>query len=125
MESSWLLTGPTQRNGGTIELGKTWCKWISKRLSYIKGKITTEKPIIAPALIVEISLTLYNEINEIAQAYEIPDEKIIKHTSPFPLSETTHSQKRVLLELQDTYDYRQITGPFDVTMAGFFSHQSS
>ena len=122
MESSWLLTGPTQRNGGTIELGKTWCKWISKRLSYVKRKITTEKPIIAPALIVEISLTFYNGTNEIAQAHEIPDEKIIKHSSPFPLSETTHSQKRVLLELLDTSDYRQISGPFGVTMAGGFFH---
>ena len=125
MESSWPVTRSTQRNGGTIELAKTWCKWIPQRLSYVKRKITAEKTIIAPTLIEEISLTFYNEINEIVQAHEIPDKKIIKQSSLLPLSETTHSQKRVRLELLDTSDYRQITGPCGVTMAGGFFQQSS
>ena len=83
------------------------------------------KPLIAAGLILEISLTFYNEINEIVQAQEIPSEMII-NTDQTPLlfvlisnySLGEKSTSRV--SVSATSDYCQITGAFGVTMAGVF-----
>ena len=101
-----------KENDGSIELGKKWCESISKRLGYVIRKATTAKPIIAPGLVKEIGLTIYNDINEIIQAHEIPHEMVINiDQTPLPF---------VLISkyTPGTSDYRQITGTFAVTMAG-------
>ena len=110
-----------KENGGTIELGKNWCELISKWLDYIKRKATTTKPIIAPGLILEISLTFSNEIKKIVQAHEIPSKMIINFNqtllpflliSNYTLAEKGTSRVSVL----GTSDYRQITGTFSVAI---------
>ena len=110
-----------KENGGTIELGKNWCELISKWLDYIKRKATTTKPIIAPGLILEISLTFSNEIKKIVQAHEIPSKMIINFNqtllpflliSNYTLAEKGTSRVSVL----GTSDYCQITGTFSLAI---------
>ena len=80
-------------NGGTIKLRKKWCKLISKRLCYVKRKVTTAKPVIAPGIILEIGLTFYDKTNEIVQAMRFQLKWLstsIKHRYLLSVSATTH-----------------------------------
>ena len=114
-----------KENGGTITLGIKWCESISKRLGYVKRKVNTAKPLIAPGLIKEIGLTFYNDINEIVHGHAIPAEMIINiDQTPLPFvlirKYTLEKKGSSRVSVPGTYDYRQITGTFAISMAGSF-----
>ena len=90
-------------------------------MDYVQRKATTAKPIIAPGLILEISLTFSNDIKKIVQAHEIPAEMIININqtllpflliSNYTLAEKGTSRVSVL----GTSDYHQITGTFSLAI---------
>lgn len=97
-------------------------------MEYVKRQATTVKPIIAPDLILEISLIFNSEINEIAQAHEIPTKMIINiDQTPFNIN---IDQTLLPFVLMRNYTLAEkgtsrvsvpgISGTFGVTMEGGF-----
>ena len=114
----------------TVEpnIGGKWYESICERLEYVKRQATTAKPIIAPGLILEISLIFNSEIIEIAQAHESPTNVIINiDQTPFSIN---IDQTLLPFVLMRNYTLAEkgssrvsvpgISGTFGVTMAGGF-----
>ena len=70
--------------GGNIELRYQWCLSITRRLGFVKRKVTTSKLLLAPGLKIEVGLTFYHTINEIVKAHSIPPEMVV-NTDQTPL----------------------------------------
>ena len=88
-------------------------------ISWIGNVWQWSKPIIAPGLIPEISLTFYKNINAAVRANKIPEELIINiDQTPLPFVLTVEEKGASGVPVPGTADYRQIT--FAVANSGDF-----
>ena len=114
-----------KEHGGSIDLHQTWAQSIHRRSGFVKRKATTYKQPVSPGFIHEVGFTFYSAIQRNTNTYVIPPELIINiDQTPLPFYLTpTHTfikKAEASIPITNSFDYRQITGTFGISMAGEF-----